>query len=68
MNMKITDILKFGDCYRYFLIKNSTEICWIEFNGKKEIKCSNFEKGSKEELELAEFLYNVHRNHLLSDI
>ncbi|HGJ5868506.1 hypothetical protein [Arsenophonus nasoniae] len=68
MKMKIIDILKCGDSYRYFLIENGTKIRWIEFNGKKEVKYSCFKKGSKAELKLAELLFNVRRGSLLIDI
>lgn len=68
MKLKIIDILKCGDNYRYFLIENGIKICWIEFNSKKEVENSNFKKGSKAESKLAEFLHNVRRNSLLSDI
>ncbi|HFP8670554.1 TPA: hypothetical protein ACHWC7_004050 [Providencia stuartii] len=68
MKLKIIDILKCGDGFRYFLIENGTTIRWIEFNSKNEVEKSNFKKGSKAELNLAEFLHNVRRNSLLSDI
>lgn len=68
MKLKIIDILKCSDCYRYFLIEDGIKIRWIEFNSKQEVKNSNFKKGSKAELKLADFLYSVRRNHLLSDI